>query len=52
MVNAMRGLILGEAALPSGSTLGGSITAAVVWIGAILLVFFPLSVRLYRRAAG
>ena len=52
MVNAMRALILGEASLPAGSTVGGSITAAVVWNIAILLVFFPLSVRLYRRAAG
>ena len=52
MVNALRGLILGEAALPAGSTVGGAVTTAVVWNLAILLVFFPLSVRLYRRAAG
>lgn len=52
MVNAMRGLILGEGALPAGSTVSGAITAAVVWNIAILMVFFPLSVRLYRRAAG
>lgn len=52
MVNAMRGLILGEGALPAGSTVGGAIAAAVVWNIAILVVFFPLSVRLYRRAAG
>jgi ABC transporter DrrB family efflux protein len=52
MVNAMRGLILGEAALPTGSTVGGAITTAVIWNIGILLVFFPLSVRLYRRAAG
>jgi ABC transporter DrrB family efflux protein len=52
MVNAMRGLILGEAALPVGSTVGGAVTTAVVWNLAILVVFFPLSVRLYRRAAG
>ncbi len=52
MVNAMRGLILGEAALPAGATVGGAITTAIVWNIAILLVFFPLSVRLYRRAAG
>ena len=49
---AMRGLILGEAALPAGSTVGGAVTTAVVWNLAILAVFFPLSVRLYRRAAG
>lgn len=52
MVNAMRGLILGEAALPAGTTVAGTVTAAIVWIVGILVVFFPLSVRLYRRAAG
>ena len=52
MVNAMRGLILGEASLPAGSTVAGTVTAAVAWIAGILVVFFPLSVRLYRRAAG
>ena len=52
MVNAMRGLILGEASLPAGSTVAGTVTAAVAWIVGILVVFFPLSVRLYRRAAG
>ena len=52
MVNAMRGLILGEAALPAGTTVGGTVTAAIAWIVGILVVFFPLSVRLYRRAAG
>lgn len=52
MVNAMRGLLLGQAALPTGTTVGGTVTAAVAWIVAILVIFFPLSVRLYRRAAG
>lgn len=52
MVNAMRGLMLGEGALPAGTTVGGTVMAALAWIAAILLIFFPLSVRLYRRAAG
>lgn len=52
MVNAMRGLILGEAALPAGTNVGGTVIAAIAWIVGILVVFFPLSVRLYRRAAG
>lgn len=52
MVNAMRGLMLGEGALPTGTTVGGTVMAALAWIAAILLIFFPLSVRLYRRAAG
>jgi hypothetical protein len=30
----------------------GTVFAALGWILGILVVFFPLSVRLYRRAAG
>ncbi len=52
MANAMRGLMLGEAALPAGTTVGGTVAASLAWIAVILLIFFPLSVRLYRRAAG
>ena len=52
LVNTMRGLILGEAALPAGTTLTATVTAALAWIIGILLVFVPLSIRLYRRAAG
>lgn len=52
LVNAMRGLILGEGALPAGSTVAGSVTAAILWTLIILIIFVPLSIRLYRRAAG
>lgn len=52
LANAIRGLFLGEAALPAGTTVSGTVLAALGWILGILVVFFPLSVRLYRRAAG
>ena len=52
LANAIRGLFLGEAALPAGTTVSGTVFAALGWILGILVVFFPLSVRLYRRAAG
>jgi ABC transporter DrrB family efflux protein len=48
--NALRGLILGEGALPPGQTIGGEVALALVWTGAILAIFVPLAVRLYRRA--
>ena len=51
IVNAMRGLLLGEGALPPGDTVGGTVTAALVWVAGILAVFIPLCIRLYRRAA-
>lgn len=52
LANAIRGLFLGEAALPAGTSVSGTVLAALGWTLGILLVFFPLSVRLYRRAAG
>ncbi len=52
LANAIRGLFLGEAALPAGTTVSGTVLAALGWTFGILAVFFPLSVRLYRRAAG
>lgn len=51
LVNAARGLMLGEGALPDGATLAGTITLSLVYIFGILAIFVPLSVRLYRRAA-
>ena len=51
LVNASRGLMLGEGALPEGATLGGTIALSLVYIFGILAIFVPLSVRLYRRAA-
>ena len=47
--NALRGLILGEGALPVGHTVSGEVILALGWIAAILAVFAPLAVRTYRR---
>jgi ABC transporter DrrB family efflux protein len=47
--NALRSLILGQGALPSGQTVAGQVVLALVWAGAIIAVFAPLAVRAYRR---
>lgn len=52
VANALRGLILGDGALFGEHTTSGLFLASVVWIAALVLVFAPLSVRLYRRAIG
>ena len=51
-VNALRGLILGEAALEPGQTTEGQIFLALLYTAIILAIFVPLSVRLYRRTVG
>jgi ABC transporter DrrB family efflux protein len=51
VTNAVRGLMLGEAALPAGQTVGGQILLALLWFAAIMVVCIPLAVRVYRRAA-
>lgn len=43
VVDAIRSLVL-------GGSLGGPVWPALLWIAAIVAVFVPLSVRLYRRA--
>jgi len=48
--NALRGLILGPGALPPGTTVAGQVALALAWSAAILAVFAPLAVRLYRRS--
>jgi len=50
--NALRGLVLGQGALPPGSTVGGQVLLALAWSAAIVAVFAPLAVRLYRRTTG
>jgi len=50
--NALRGLILGQGALPPGQTVTGQVVLALVWSAAITAVFAPLAVRLYRRAVS
>jgi ABC transporter DrrB family efflux protein len=47
--NALRGLILGQGALPPGHTVGGQVALALVWSAAITAVFAPLAVRRYSR---
>jgi ABC transporter DrrB family efflux protein len=48
--NALRGLVLGPGALPPGTTVAGQVALALAWSAAILAVFAPLAVRLYRRS--
>ncbi|MBU1866731.1 MAG: ABC transporter permease, partial [Actinobacteria bacterium] len=50
--NALRGLILGGDALPQGDTVAGTVLLALAWSLAILAIFAPLAVRMYRRAVG
>jgi ABC transporter DrrB family efflux protein len=47
--NALRGLVLGQGALPPGRTVAGQVALALVWAAAIVAVFAPLAVRAYRR---
>jgi ABC-type multidrug transport system permease subunit len=47
--NALRGLILGQGALPPGHTVVGQVALALAWSAAITAVFAPLAVRRYRR---
>ena len=50
-VNALRGLILGPEAL-SGTSVGSQVLLAFGWSAAILAVFAPLAVRVYRRTVS
>jgi ABC transporter DrrB family efflux protein len=47
--NALRGLILGQGALPTGHTVGGQVALALAWSAAITAVFAPLAIRRYSR---
>jgi ABC transporter DrrB family efflux protein len=47
--NALRGLILGQGALPPGRTVASQVALALLWAAAITAVFAPLAVRAYRR---
>lgn len=51
-VDALRGLILGEGALLPGSTIAGQVTLSILYSVAILAVFVPLAVRIYRRTVS
>jgi ABC transporter DrrB family efflux protein len=52
VANALRGLMLGDAALPPDQSAAGQVVVAVAWTAAVLAVFAPLGVRVYRRSAG
>jgi ABC transporter DrrB family efflux protein len=48
VVNTMRGLALGE---PYSANLASNMWHSVAWLAGIFIVFLPLAVRAYRRAA-
>jgi ABC transporter DrrB family efflux protein len=50
--NALRGLVLGQGALPPGRTVAGQLALALLWVVAITAVFVPLAVRAYRRTVS
>jgi ABC transporter DrrB family efflux protein len=50
--NALRGLVLGQGALPPGRTVAGQVILALVWAAAITAIFVPLAVRAYRRTVS
>jgi len=52
VANALRGLTLGQAALPAGHTTTGEVLAVLAWTAGILTVFAPLAIRTYRRAGS
>jgi ABC transporter DrrB family efflux protein len=51
IANALRGLTLGQGALPAGHSVTGETMLAFAWTAGILAVFAPLAVRAYRRSA-
>lgn len=52
VANALRGLTLGQAALPAGHTITGEVLTVFAWAAGILAVFVPLAIRAYRRTAS
>jgi len=52
VANALRGLLLGPAALPPGHTVAGQALLALAWTAAILTAFAPLAVRVYKRTVS
>ncbi len=49
LTNAIRGLVLGAGALPTGTSLSGTVALSLVWIAGIVVVAVPVAVRAYRR---
>jgi ABC transporter DrrB family efflux protein len=50
--NTLRGLTLGQGALPAGHTVTGEVLTALAWIAGIVAVFIPVAVRTYRRTTS
>ncbi len=50
--NALRGLMLGEGALPPGTSTESQILLALAWAAGIVAVFGPIAVKLYRRTVS
>jgi len=50
--NTLRGLTLGQQALPTGHTITGELLTATAWTAGILAIFAPLAVRTYRRSVS
>lgn len=48
---ALRGLMLGEGALPPGQTVTGQVALTLVWATALIVVFAPLAVRVFSRTS-
>jgi ABC transporter DrrB family efflux protein len=51
IANALRGLTLGQGALPTGHTVTGETLRALTWTVGILAAFAPLAIRAYRRTS-
>lgn len=49
--NALRGLVLGEGALPAGTTIAGQVGLSLAWSALIVALFAPLAVRAYKRTS-
>lgn len=51
-VDALRGLMLGGDAVRAGQTVGGQVLLSLFWSFAIMAVFAPLAVRMYRKTVN
>jgi hypothetical protein len=49
VANALRGLTLGQEALPGGHPVAGETLLALAWTAGILALFAPVAVRAYHR---
>ncbi|TDD68882.1 hypothetical protein E1262_14125 [Jiangella aurantiaca] len=48
---ALRGLMLGEGALPPRQTVTGQVALTLAWAAALTVVFAPLAVRVFSRTS-